>query len=887
MTGDWRDYRNDDARSGVQSVACRSNIQHLWSRRLSGGYQEVAMVPDGSGDILLADGGGIQRITVRGDERWSTKPFGAHWISGVFDLDSDGRLEILTSNGHEVIILSAEDGSFLFRDNVGPPFSHGTYATMFQVHSFFGNAMQIVVPCFSQKEVLVYDCSQGAERTRILHRLWMDDSYHPSITIGEVNGDGVDEIVIARIGGIYVFDPKSGELTSQTQWKSDTERRRNYGHFELTDIDGDGVLEVVILSHQVSRHIAVLDNDGHGNFTPLWDRFIEHIYPIDSTDIRYTSNSIRDLNGDGKLEIAFSVFNEHQDQRWHTEVVRATTGESIAKLPDQYLRGVQDVNGDGTAELCLSFEPKINARTHSDISIYSVRDQRTVWSASQAAFAPRTVHLKPHASEFKPDVFANQEIWRGRLDRQEGLLIEAGGRLSVLDAKLSLHASGFMSDAPFRIAGCSNDRLIITRCDGELLSFDNSLAAQIRSCGYHLTPEAHASARPGSIATVGGGILAAPDFGGKIHLFRSPDAHTTIRGRSRTGYDGVFHAASIIQTNDGARIVVVDDHEASHARISLFTVNGERTRSYDFEDLPASQPATRIGCYDWLHFQHTRGEALFVSCYQSRSMNSECSFAFLLDNGEVLWRKERYGTGEYGRGLGPWGASALKMEDGRPKAIFCAKDTLCQIDLETGEFLRQPKLLTEYTAEVLKAHHAFKDQNLTTQSSIDDPFTSYCTPILVGDDIVISGGFGGFGVIGNDGAAKWWKRAPFGDTMYRLPGIGDIDGDGRLEFAQSHEDGCMRIYDYETGAERAVIELGSIATDILAVDLDSDGRMEFLSGTADGRLLAIRWNGNQFVHETVYETMSAMGSPIAADFDGDSKSEVYVVSGDGILHCIA
>src|SRR5207253_2504562 len=145
-------------------------------------------------------------------------------------------LEILTSNGREVIILSAEDGSFLFRDSIGPPFSYGTYATMFQCHSFFGNGMQILVPCFSHKEVLMYDCTNGAENTRVLHRLWMDDSFHPSIVIGDVNKDGTDQIVIARLGGVYIFSPHSGEMTSQTLWQSDTERRRNYGHFELCDI---------------------------------------------------------------------------------------------------------------------------------------------------------------------------------------------------------------------------------------------------------------------------------------------------------------------------------------------------------------------------------------------------------------------------------------------------------------------------------------------------------------------------------------------------------------------------------------------------------------------------------------------------------------------------
>src|ERR1017187_2523852 len=148
-----------------QSDQNKDIVKLLFKLHIGGSFQEVEPMPDGSGDILMADGGGIQRVTPEGQFRWRTRPFGVHWISGVWDLDSDGKLEILTSNGREVIILSAETGEFLFRDSVGPPFSYGTYAGMFQVHSFFkdhppspslqrrgGLGMQILVPCFSSKE---------------------------------------------------------------------------------------------------------------------------------------------------------------------------------------------------------------------------------------------------------------------------------------------------------------------------------------------------------------------------------------------------------------------------------------------------------------------------------------------------------------------------------------------------------------------------------------------------------------------------------------------------------------------------------------------------------------------------------------------------------------
>ncbi len=903
--GEWRDYRCDDSRAGVQIMPARSGpLKARWSIRIGGSYQEVYPVPDASGDLLMADGGGIQRLSANGDFRWRTKPFGAHWIRGAYDLDDDGELEILTSNGREILILSAVTGEILFRDVVGPPHSYGTYAPMFQVHSFNGRGMQILVPCFSSKEVLMYDCSGGAPNTRVLHRLWMDDSYHPSIAIADVNHDGTDEIVIARLGGVYGFDPRSGKMVSQTLWQSDEQRRRNYGHFELVDVNNDGNLEAVILSDKVSRHIAVLGNDGHGNFYPLWDRLIEHIYPADTTELRYTSNSIRDFDGNGKMEIAVSIFNDEKDGTWHTELLRAETGENILDLPDHYLRGVQDVNGDGLPDLCLSHENSRDVKAYSTTSVYSPTAGKELWSMENARFLERAVYPASHFSEFKPDVFATHEIWSGGFVSDRGVLVDSKGLgLSLLNEDLQLSSFGFTSEQPYRVALMEHDRILVSQANGELLQVTKSGTQHFLSCGYHLTTEAHIAARPGLQPTVfienGKHYLACPDFSGAISIYENrgmeePELVATIHGRSRIGYDGIFHAASVIQTEAGARIVIVDDKNEKHARLSLYTSDGVRTHTFEFPDMPPSQLGNRIGCYDWLYFEHSRGEALMASFYQSPSMNSECSLAFLIESGAILWRNERIGVGEYGRGVGPWGTTALmhaKNDDEKnPIAIFCAKDTLCYLDLETGEFVGIPKLLTDYTADAMRAANKLKEQSLSTTSSIEDPFTAYGTPILNNDDLIVGGCFGGFGVLEaspyshvEKKEARWWKVGSFGDVLYRLPGIADIDGDGKLELGQGHADGFFRVYDYETGSLRCEFDLNAISTDVLAVGANNGERMEFVFGTNDGRLITVGYNGKTIAILNELDIGAALGSPIAADLDGDGNSEIIVATASGDL----
>jgi hypothetical protein len=583
-------------------------------------------------------------------------------------------------------------------------------------------------------------------------------------------------------------------------------------------------------------------------------------------------------------------------------VLDPLTGQVLIELPDQYLRGIQDADSDGIPELCLSHELSRTADQYSDLSIYSVKNRRTIWKQEASRFAERSVHPTSTYSAFKPDVFGEQEIWHGELGREKGLYILTGDKLGLLRPDLTVTSIAANLSLPFRIAHIEDDFILVTQSGGNIVKIPPSDSPRvIAECGYHLTTEAHISARPGIVPTIfasqGSRFLAIPDFANNILIFRAnggkaPEQCAVIRGRSRLGYDGIFHVASVIETHSGPLFVVVDDEGIDHAQLSLYTAEGERVRSLDFPDMPASIPGSRIGCYDWLYFEHSRGEALFASFYQSQSMNSECSLAFLIATGDILWRKDRTGVGEYGRGVGPWGTSALRDQKGKPTAVFCAKDTLCELDLQTGEFIRVPKLLTEYTAGAMKASGAFKEQSVATHSSIEDPFTAYGTPIVHEDDLIIGGCFGGFGMIAKSGQPKWWHPAHFGDVLYRLPALGDIDGDGKLELGQGHADGIFRIYDYETGDLRASLALGAITTDILAVDMNSDGKIEFVTGTNDGRLLAIgsdssKGNANNFSILAEYYLGHGMGSPIAAALSGDHGDVIFVASADGFLTCFA
>ncbi len=903
-THNWPDYRHDATLSGASSLRGSSlNFRESASIPIGGGFQEVLIIPDGSNDLLLASGGGIQRITIEGELRWQTRPFGAHSLTGIYDLDDDGELEIVTSNAREILILSAGTGEITWRENVALPRSYGTYATMFQVHRLLPDSrgLQIVVPCFSAKELFVFDCSLGVRDTRLLHTLWMNDSYHPTTCIGDVNHDGVEEIVIARLGGVYVFDPISGKMLDQTLWTSDTERRRNYGHFELADIDNDGDLEAIILSDRVSRHIAVLDNDGNGRFTPMWDRFIQHIYPEDTTELRYVDNSVADVNGDGLPEITVSIFNHHGDERWHTQIIDARTGETLEDHPDQYLRDVIDLDGDGAAELFLSTATERAVPDHSTLSVEHTT-QGTIWSAKNSRFAEKIIHTQPTRAQFKPDVFANDGVWTEQRANVSSFFIlnkqKVGVGLSRIDAGFAANVIATIPSRDCRIAAIADTKLIVSTSDGSIFALDTALH-KIFSAGYHLTTEAHSAARPASVPTVvehqGRSLILTATFDGFVACFTTHDGvlieRWRVRGHARLGYDNVAHACSIIEWNDKKFVVIVNDTELSHSRISLYDLDGARHRSYDFPDLPPQRAGTRIGAYDWVRFEHSTGPALMVSFFMSPSMNSEFTCAINLESSKRLWEFARTGAGEYGRGVGPWGTTSVHEMPNGTEAIFCAKDTIMRIELESGRLAHPTTLLTSFTAEEMKRQGIYKTQGLETWSSIEDPFTAYGSVMLKDldgdgvDELICVGSFGGFGVLNDDMTARWWLIASFGDVVYRFPAICDMEGRSQFELVQGHSTGDICVYDALTGALRDQLHIGAISTDIISCDLDGDGRDECICGTNDGRLLILRMLGGALTIVKAFEVPGGVSSPSVGMIAG--RLAILITTADGMLRIFA
>ncbi len=926
--GEWHMYRRDHQLSGRSPLPGHiSRPALLWSFPMGGSENECVPIISERGemDLLFTFGGCVVRTDGRGATVWKSKSFGINAIGAVEDLDGDSRLEIVCSTGYEVIVLAGESGDLLLRHYVGFPLSAGTQASTLLCHRFdpASRGMHLIVPLMSAKEVLVFDFREGSRKGELARTLWMDDAFHPTVAAADMDGDGVDELVVSKLCGLYVFNVLTGAMVGSVRWTSNGERHRNYGLLQLIDVDGDGAREVVIVAERVARHIAVIDNDGKGHLTPLWDRFIEFIYPEDTTELRHTGNSVEDVDGDAKKELVVSLFNARKDGRWWLEVLDPLTGALEFEMPDRYLWGIQDFDGDGIPELLVSAELSRNPARFSTVEVLRLRGKacETIWSCGHARFAGKGLRPSGWKSNFRPMQFGHDETWSEHtsagttlflftaIDRDRSIAEVSWNGGSVMLRSTSLGGGGeFVMSALADVDGDGVAECVLSENNGRILVVRPG--GEVRAswfAGYRLQLEGFSAARPGPSPVVyrqAGEplpLIAVADNTNTIHqLAVDRSAGTVIerwqrRGRGWIGYDNAFNSPYVCDAdgNGEPALTAVDPDRDDCSELLAFAPDGSVRRRWLFRDVPAPA-STRIGMYEWVVVGGKGSETIVASFYASYSMNSEQTVAVDLAD-QMRWHREQYGEGEWGRGVGPWSAfSVLHPDGGKPQILFLAKDLLCRLDAESGKWIREPWLLWHATNSVMdQPDWEFTPDRRADFGTEKDPFTAYGSPILadVNNDgkteILVAGCFGGFGVLREDHSILWWRRTPFTDTMLRLPALADVNGGGQLCVGFCRANGVFGCLEASTGRELWSLDLHSTTADIASGDIDGDGKEEFVAGTTDGRLIAIGTDGigRGQIRWTV-DLGYALGNPVIADVDGDGFAEILVVSGEGKLHCI-
>ena len=177
-------------------------------------------------------------------------PGGSHYMS-MADIDGDGKKE-------------------MFVGAKGEPFENGNY---FAIWKAGNNRLK------PWEKVKVFNEQIGAT-----HMYGAD-----------INGDGENDLIASRGHGAGLVWFKAPEFEAI---EIDQELDRPHT-MDIADVDGDGDIDLVACGND-SRRLEWYENDGKGNYT-------RHIISKDQTayDVR-----IRDINGDGKLDLLLGGWKE-------------------------------------------------------------------------------------------------------------------------------------------------------------------------------------------------------------------------------------------------------------------------------------------------------------------------------------------------------------------------------------------------------------------------------------------------------------------------------------------------------------------------------------------------------------------------------------------------
>jgi len=312
---DWPLYRHD-ARLTARSLAVGNLTQEpveLWKYYLGGWNNElvVTYAKGHSSRLVLATDASEQARRTRDVDDWHP--------ATLVDLAGDGNL-VPTPPGKVAKLLPRVAGlqQVLWEHPPDKP-TRG----IGRCCSFENGADQRRLVWQTEEETAVYEL------------LW---------TIADLDGDGLCEVVFMTHYRILVYDGQTGKKKSTLRWPIG----RNYGQMTLADVDGDRLPEVVVVVDS-PPHVDVL------KYAPdegklLWsDRYITDAQvslPIE-LKLRLIPNHVRDIDGDGHVEIVYNLFNSQGDFKWHVVVRDALTGKTKHDLPGLFLWGLVDLHAAG------------------------------------------------------------------------------------------------------------------------------------------------------------------------------------------------------------------------------------------------------------------------------------------------------------------------------------------------------------------------------------------------------------------------------------------------------------------------------------------------------------------------------------------------------------
>lgn len=915
--GLWPRYRHDGGLTGFSPLkgGLGKVPKVLWTADLGGRSRPAENVRledfngDGHDELLRILPDRLICQDVRGRKLWETDGLDNPVVREIRDFAGDGTRGLL---------ISADTGTeaqiFLVSGKTGKK------SLLYTTRNVFGSCERIghILPQVAGEQLCAWWSGsapggghQGADQVGHGY-LWSFEKgvdnpiqrfnaaafgviYSPLHLIADMDGDGRAEMVIISHEQAWLFDLETSERKAYYHWQPQI---RTYMAQAAALPLKPGELPSLLIINRSLPGVEVISQDGK-TARRKWKAVVGPIEDQYQPVIEIQGGApdpFMDLNGDGSIEIITAVLNEHGDNLTHLVLFSADDGKRLFDQPDLSVLAADDLDGDGISEVLLK-------RKDGGLRIanWNGREFLDRWSAQNV-----TPLIVPAPSEGdlarsiggSRSTGRNMPLWREKSGSSSFLLrfgsadaseawsceLKKGGTLAKLN-KIDKHEALGNVIAPRAKDYDWDGRRLTVQTDGRasltyempmrrkfmpLPALAAKLGGQTRVVALDSTGTLLSYSKDGTDTRQ---LLTGVCTSSRVYVPRGPNGlTTTICDLDGDGKNEVL----ALSTDDHGTTTVTSVDEEGRIKLRIEPIEGT------YETELGAVGSLGNGKGSWFVVRHRRKfENEFVVAHDGTS-------------GKQMWRRDFFGP---------------KKE---PATKFMMHIPTSAIDVD-GDGADDLLAASENWYGVISV----KDNRdivpaMAITAAVPDHWGAYATPIattLTKDGplrIFFSHAFGLTLLTSVEGKPIWHYGLTRDTNHSSHPGVGDVDGNGQLDFVTTQKDGKLFCYGPDPLPEKCpmcatntalseanhsayvrwTFSMRAPVSDLITADLDGDGKTEVLCGAGDGRLYALKEKKGRCAILWSVDLGRAVGSPVLADLNEDGTAEIIVPTEDGKMHCL-
>jgi hypothetical protein len=893
VAGEWRHFRGDAQLTGRSSL--KGNIKEpevLWKYYV------------GSRETLLEvqfDESGSNTIDMPTQDINKPQQFDSQWnINGSWaDLDGDGVLQQVGSDVGNVL----PDRKGLERIEIEGNVNREGSA----IARLYGRENHNWVELWKRPQSPDEDWTEGLVAA-------------PVPIAGDFDGDGKNEIAFQGWYWMYVIDAETGKLKNKAQFiiPNQAESGRGYGWFGVYDFNRDGKDEFVILA-DTQNHISVMGWED-GKLARLWHKLINFDGYQRISVVVPGTNPLQDIDGDGVAEIVLSIYNydpttgnTDKDNKWHIWALDGVTGETKLDLKDHYLAGMSDIDGDGVSEIFATYAPSATVPEPSTLRIYSFKDGSLVnrWELERESFQIQKLSrlplntnscaagerldilCEPISSDGKPIFFTTKTIdamnsiirltaWQAENGNIRSIGSLTGPYLEVIATRPNL---GVL------IKTLATEEIKLTTVNAKIKAVASWLG------GVPNSPVAIGKLNAESIPTLvvqgsGEKIVAFNPYSEQKLLWRRPGRGMATGGSHAIGHSDMGGIVLADVTGDGnLETLAATIGENGCARLVAYDAAGNIVWLHDFVDIPGKTPVHNIaGLTHWFagRFTNPTHDDILAT---PRPKSHEEGIMLSGTDGTLIWHRTRIpDDNSSSRQVGgSWMASYDYDGDGLDDLVCEYPDMLYIMDGQTGDLHLNKGSEKIFPDAPIQPYNGMPIIADFLGNGTKQIFWACCDRA--------------FGLLDRDGNVIWEEKRALPRGPGILPGIGDIDGDGKLEVLMlgQNDDGQSMFYCYD-GTNGNVKWKFPLPGDTFIQGIYPTNRTPLPPATADingdgcdecifvieKTLYAVGVvagdKSGEILWQLEFPDSIKLGQPAIADVDGSMKAQIVLIGRNGYVY---